>query len=119
MSSTTQASAVPTGTWTLDPTHSTGGVTVTYMGVAPFKGAFREFQATPDAEGPRGSPKASSTDVDNEQLAEHLASPDFFETATYPELSFEAGAPTRDDDTVTFEGVLEVKRNKAPHTLHR
>jgi polyisoprenoid-binding protein YceI len=117
MSSTTQASAVPTGTWTLDPTHSTVGFTVTYMGVAPFKGAFREFQATLDAEGLRGVAKASSIDVDNEQLAEHLASPDFFETATYPELSFEAGAPTRDGNTVTFEGLLEVKGNKAPITL--
>jgi polyisoprenoid-binding protein YceI len=117
MSSTTQASAVPTGTWTLDPTHSTVGFTVTYMGVAPFKGAFRAFQATLDAEGLRGVAQAASIDVDNEQLAEHLASPDFFEAATYPELSFEAGAPTRDDDTVTFEGVLEVKGNKAPITL--
>ena len=117
MSSTTQASAVANGTWTLDPTHSTVGFTVTYMGVAPFKGAFRAFQATLDAEGLRGVAQAASIDVDNEQLAEHLASPDFFETATYPELSFEAGAPTRDGDTVTFEGVLEVKGNKAPITL--
>jgi polyisoprenoid-binding protein YceI len=117
MSNTTQASAVPTGTWTLDPTHSTVSFTVTYMGVAPFKGAFREFQATLGEEGLRGVAQASSIDVDNEQLAEHLASPDFFETAAYPELSFEAGAPAREGDTVTFEGVLEVKGNQAPITL--
>jgi polyisoprenoid-binding protein YceI len=115
MSSITQA--VPTGTWTLDPTHSTVGFTVIYMGVAPFQGAFRQFDATFDEQGLRGVAQASSIDVDNEQLAEHLASPDFFETATYPEIRFEAGAPTRDDDTVTFEGVLEVKGNRAPVTL--
>lgn len=117
MSSTTQSSAVREGTWTLDPTHSTVGFTVVYMGVAPFKGAFRDFQATVDQEGLRGVAQVSSIDVDNDQLAEHLASPDFFETTTYPEISFEAGAPTRDGDSVTFEGVLEVKGNKAPITL--
>ena len=117
MSTTTQASAVPTGTWTLDPTHSTVGFTVIYMGVAPFQGAFREFDAALDADGLRGVAKASSIDVDNEQLAEHLSSPDFFETARYPELRFEAGAPTREGDTVTFEGVLEVKGSRAPITL--
>ena len=62
------------------------------MGVAPFQGAFRDFEATLDENGLRGVAQASSIDVDNEQLAEHLASPDFFDTATYPELSFEAGA---------------------------
>src|SRR5262245_52015647 len=106
MSSTTQASAVPTGTWTLDPTHSTVGFTVIYMGVAPFQGAFRRFEATLDAQGLRGVAQASSIDVDNGQLAQHLASPDFFETATYPELRFEAGPPTFRGDSVTFEGVL-------------
>ena len=68
-------------TWTLDTTHSTVGFTVTYMGVAPFQGAFRELAATLDAEGLRGVAKASSIDVDNEQLAEHLASQDFFDAA--------------------------------------
>ena len=117
MSSTIQTTAVPAGTWTSDPTHSTVGFTVVYMGVAPFQGAFRSFEATLDEQGLRGVAQASSIDVDNDQLAEHLASPDFFDTASYPELSFEARQVTREGDDVTFEGVLEVKGNKAPITL--
>ena len=117
MTSTIEPTAVAHGTWTVDPTHSTVGFTVTYMGVAPFRGAFTEIEATLDAAGLRGVAQASSIDVDNEQLAEHLASPDFFDTATYPELRFEAGAGTRDGDRVTFDGVLEVKGNRAPVTL--
>jgi polyisoprenoid-binding protein YceI len=117
MSSTVPTTAVPAGTWTSDPTHSTVGFTVVYMGVAPFQGAFRSYEATLDGQGLRGVAQASSVDVDNDQLAEHLASPDFFDTAAYPELSFEAGPAILEGDGVTFEGVLVVKGNRAPITL--
>ena len=117
MSSTIEKTTVPAGAWAIDPTHSTIGFTVVYMGVAPFQGAFRSFEATLDDQGLRGVAQASSIDVDNDQLAEHLASPDFFDTANYPELSFEARPVQRDGDRVTFEGVLEVKGNRAPITL--
>ena len=60
--------AVPTGTWTLDPTHSTVGFAVVYMGVAPFQGAFRSFDADLDENGLRGVAQAGSIDVDNDQL---------------------------------------------------
>jgi polyisoprenoid-binding protein YceI len=117
MSTTTETTAIPVGTWAIDPVHSTVGFTVVYMGVAPFKGAFRSFDATLDGQGLRGVAQASSIDVDNDQLAEHLASPEFFDATKYPELSFEAGPAQREGDRVTFEGVLEVKGNRAPITL--
>ena len=115
--STITATPVVTESWVSDPTHSSVAFTVTYMGVAPFQGAFREFQATLDAEGLRGVAKATSIDVDNDDLAAHLASPDFFDAQTYPELSFEAGPLTRDGDSVTVDGVLEIKGTRAPVTL--
>jgi polyisoprenoid-binding protein YceI len=115
--STTIDTVVPAGTWSLDPTHSTVGFTVLYMGVAPFQGAFRSFDATLDENGLRGVAQAASIDVDSEQLSEHLASPDFFDAATYPELAFEAGAPRREGDRVTFDGVVEIKGSRASITL--
>ena len=81
MSTAIDTTGVATGSWAIDATHSTVGFTIVYMGVAPFKGAFRAFEATLDENGLRGTAQASSIDVDNEQLAEHLAGPDFFETA--------------------------------------
>jgi polyisoprenoid-binding protein YceI len=117
MSSTIDATVIPGGTWTFDPTHSAVGFTVVYMGVAPFSGAFRTFEATLDETGLRGTAQAGSIDVDNDQLAQHLASPDFFDAATYPELSFEATGITRDADGVAVEGTLEIKGNRAPITL--
>jgi polyisoprenoid-binding protein YceI len=116
MSIATETPAV-TGSWVTDPIHSTVGFTVQYMGVAPFQGAFRTFDATLDEQGIRGAAQASSIDVDNPDLTAHLASPDFFDVANHPEVSFEAGALTRDGDTVTAEGVLVVKGNRAPIAL--
>jgi polyisoprenoid-binding protein YceI len=114
---TTTETPVLAGSWVTDPTHSTVGFTIQYMGVAPFQGAFREFQASFDEQGIRGTAKASSVDVDNDDLAAHLASPDFFDAANHPELSFEAGSLRRDGDRVTVDGVLEIKGKRAPITL--
>ena len=108
---------VVTGSWVLDQTHSSVGFTVLYMGVAPFEGSFREFEATLDEQGARGVAKASSLDVDNDDLAGHLASPDFFDVATYPELSFETGAIRREGQEIQVDGTLEIKGNRAPVTL--
>ncbi len=115
--STTTERPVVTGAWVIDPIHSTVGFTVQYMGVAPFQGAFREFEATLDEQGVRGVAKASSIDVDNDDLAGHLASPDFFDAATHPRLSFESGALRREGDAIAADGVLEIKGNRAPVAL--
>lgn len=118
MSTITDRTSAVTGVWQSDPTHSTIGFGVVYMGIAPFEGAFREFDATLDENGLRGTARAASIDVDNEQLSEHLASPDFFDTANHPELRFEAGPlAVSADGAVEVEGVLVVKGNSAPVTL--
>ena len=117
MSSTIDAVAVPSGTWTFDPTHSSVGFTVVYMGVAPFSGAFRTFEASLDETGLRGTAQASSIDVDNDDLSGHLASPDFFDAANHPTLSFESGALRREGNSIAADGVLEIKGNRAPVTL--
>ena len=64
MSSTIDATVIPSGTWTFDSTHSSVGFTVVYMGVAPFSGAFRSFEASLDETGLRGTAQVSSIDVD-------------------------------------------------------
>jgi len=118
LSTTADRTTTVTGAWQSDPTHSTIGFRVLYMGIAPFEGAFREFDATLDDAGLRGTAQATSIDVDNEQLAEHLASPDFFDTANHPELRFEGGQLTVDTEgVVRVEGDLVVKGNSAPVTL--
>ena len=116
MSTATETPAV-TGNWVIDPTHSTVGFTVQCMGVAPFQGAFREFEASLDEQGVRGVAQASSIDVDNPDLTAHLSAPDFFDVANHPEVSFEAGSLTRDGDAVAAHGILVIKGNRAPVAL--
>jgi polyisoprenoid-binding protein YceI len=87
------------------------------MGVAPFRGAFRSFTATLDAHGVRGTALASSIDVDDENLAGHLAAPDFFDVATHPELRFESAPISVEDGSVRVEGELEIKGNRVPVVL--
>ncbi len=116
--STTTGAPVVTGTWSSDPTHSAVGFRVLYMGIAPFEGAFREFAATLDGEGVRGDADASSIDVDNEQLVQHLSSPDFFDTPNHPKLRFEGGPlEAGADGGVVVEGTLVLKGRSAPVTL--
>lgn len=108
---------VVTGTWNLDPVHSSIGFSVVYMGVAPFEGAFRAVEATLTESGLTGTAQASSIDVDDENLAGHLASPDFFDATNHPTLGFESGPLVVEGDRVAVEGVLEIKGNRLPVAL--
>ena len=99
--------ALPVGTWSLDPVHSTIGFEVDYLAGA-FRGQFREVTAKLKAEGDTpvltGSAKVASVDVKDENLAAHIQSPDFFDAERYPELSFESSDIERTGDQITVRG---------------
>lgn len=84
---------VESGTWQLDPVHSTVGFEVSYL-AGTFRGEFREVSAEVTVDGERahleGSAKVASIDVKDDNLATHLQSPDFFDAERHPELSFSA-----------------------------
>jgi polyisoprenoid-binding protein YceI len=105
---------LPTGTWTLDPIHSSASFAVKHMVVATFRGRFEEFDARLDVdengEGKLvGTVKTDSIVVKDENLAAHLRSPEFFDTERYPELRFESTSITREGDELIVEGDLTVK----------
>ena len=60
MSTIADRTTTVTGAWQSDPTHSTIGFGVVYMGITPFEGAFRDFDATLDEHGLRGTARATS-----------------------------------------------------------
>lgn len=109
MSSTAHTTQIPTGTWSLDPVHSSIGFAVSYAGVGTFRGTFREFDAKLIDGRLEGTVKVASVVVDDEQLVGHMQTPDFFDAEQYPELSFVSKTIKRDGDRVSIDGDLTLR----------
>jgi len=87
--------AVPTGTWSVDPSHSKVGFAVKHMGIATVRGVFRDFSGTleiGDEVRAHGTVQAASVDTNDGQRDEHLRSADFFDVERHPRLAFAATA---------------------------
>ena len=115
MSATTSITAIPTGTWSVDPAHSKVGFAVKHMGIATVRGEFTEFEGTLEIDGDLstarayGAVKATSVDTNEPQRDEHLRSPDFFDVAQFPELRFESTEiEALDDDEFRIIGQLTI-----------
>ena len=109
--STTQT-AVPTGTWNLDPVHSSAGFEIGYL-AGTFRGSFRDVQVKLDVSDDRarieGTGNVASVDVKDENLAAHLQSPDFFDAERHPELRFVAEDVDLEGDSVLVPGEITIK----------
>lgn len=89
--------AIPSGTWTVDPSHSRVEFSIRHMGIASIRGSFADFDAVIDGGGePRisGAIRVASVDTRDEARDGHLQSPDFFDAERHPEMTF---ASTRFD----------------------
>jgi polyisoprenoid-binding protein YceI len=115
--STIITQAIPTGTWMLDTTHSQVGYAVRHSGVSLFKGGLTDFDAVLDDGTLRGSAKVASITIQDENLAGHLASPDFFDAERFPQVSFRSTEVRREGDELTVEGELEIRGQTQPVTL--
>jgi polyisoprenoid-binding protein YceI len=115
MSSISPATAVPTGTWTIDPAHSKVGFAVKHMGIATVRGEFTTFEGTLEVGEEESSAKvygtvqAQSVDTNEPQRDDHLRSPDFFDVAQYPALRFESTSiEALDDEEFRITGQLTI-----------
>jgi polyisoprenoid-binding protein YceI len=100
---------LPTGTWQLDPVHSTVAFSVKHMLVANFRGGFGAFAVTLDEDGLRGTVEVASIEVSEPNLYEHLLSPDFFDSERNPQLSFHSTAIRVLGDQLEIDGELTLK----------
>ena len=108
--------ALPTGTWALDPVHSTIGFELPYL-AGIFRGHFADVDAQLTSEALTGSARVASVDVKDENLAAHLQSPEFFDVERYPELTFAAGSVERSDDALKVDGELTIRGITKPVEL--
>ena len=116
----TTAVIVPTGTWQLDPVHSSVGFEVAYLS-GTFKGQFREFDGSLVVDGGQatleGSAKVASVDVKDENLSAHLQSPDFFDAEQHPVIRFSATDLSLEGEDVSVDGELTIKGVTRPATV--
>ena len=106
--SSTNTQVIPAGTWQVDKIHSTVGFAVDYM-AGVFHGTFSEFDAALTDGVLSGTAKVASVQVQDENLAGHLQSPDFFDAERHPELTFTSSSINRDGDRITIEGDITIK----------
>jgi polyisoprenoid-binding protein YceI len=115
MSTDTVNQKVPTGTWTVDPVHSSVAFSITHNNVATFRSKFDSYEATlTGGDEPKlvGSVDPTSIDIDEPQLKGHLMSPDFFDTEVHPKLTFTSTRiDISEDGTVRLAGELDIKGN--------
>lgn len=113
MSTETVNQQIPAGTWTVDPVHSSVRFGITHSGIATFRSGFSGFAATlTGGERPRleGEVDVTSIEIEEEQLKGHLMSPDFFDAANHPKLSFSSTELTvAEDGSVRLGGELEIR----------
>jgi polyisoprenoid-binding protein YceI len=107
------ATALPAGTYTSDPVHSSTGFAVKHM-LATFRGSFAAFDAqlTVGEDGRArlvGSVPVDSVVVKDENLAAHLQSPEFFDAEQHPQIRFESTDIAIDGQSGTVTGDLTIK----------
>lgn len=105
-----------TGTWAIDPTHTTLGFSVRHAMVAKVRGRFAEFEGTFVLDG--ANPAASTANLvaqtasittENADRDAHLKSADFFNVEANPTLTFAStGVRQAGDDEFVVTGDLSI-----------
>ena len=104
-------------TWNIDKAHSSVGFAVRHMVISKVKGYFRDFDAKATFDGKNieaatieATVKIASVDTDNADRDKHLISPDFFDAATYPTMTFKSKKITKGTgDAFTMTGDLTIR----------
>jgi polyisoprenoid-binding protein YceI len=109
--------AIAPGTWAIDKVHSHVGFAVRHMVVSTFRGRFDGYEGQLAAGDDGALQISGSVDVDSlvvkdDNLSGHLKSPDFFDTANYPRISFRSTAiEVGGDGDLLVDGELTIKDN--------
>ena len=110
-----------TGTWDIDPAHSTVGFAARHAVVATTRGHFTEFTggATIDAEHPETSSAWLEIDVasvttGNADRDVHLKGADFFNAEAHPKITYKSTGAKLDGDNLVLTGDLTIAGTSHP-----
>ncbi len=113
--STTTASSIATGTWNVDPTHSTVGFVARHLMVTKVRGRFGAFTGTitiaddPTQSSVEASVEMSSVSTGDDNRDGHLRGGDFFDVETFPTMSFRSTSVTPKGGDYALNGELTIK----------
>jgi polyisoprenoid-binding protein YceI len=118
--------AVTPTTWTYDSNHAKVGFSVTHMLISDVEGSFKKATATLTSTKEDFTDAVveltadmSSISTDNEKRDNHLKSPDFFDAAQFPTITFKSTSfkKAKEANTYTVIGNLTMHGITKPVTL--
>jgi polyisoprenoid-binding protein YceI len=121
----TASLALGQSSWKIDPAHSQAGFSVRHMGLSNVRGRFNNINGTiifDETDLSKSSVNATvdTTTVDTgvEQRNGHLKSPDFFDVAKFPTMTFVSKSVTKSGDEYLVTGDLTLHGVTKPVVLH-
>jgi|SRR5690349_11087356 polyisoprenoid-binding protein YceI len=109
------------GTYDVDPVHSTIRFRVHHGGVAFFRGYFEGFEGTLDATGSepvlKGTTKVENISIRTPDFFRgHVLGEEFFDAENYPNITFTSTGWQQSGDDVTITGDLTIRDKTNPIT---
>lgn len=109
----------------LDVAHTDVSFSVKHLMISTAKGSFRDFKGSFDFDEAKGTLKnidveiqMASVDTKQPKRDDHLKSPDFFDVAKYPTMTFKADSATvKEGKPVKLNGTLTMRGVSKPVTL--
>jgi len=101
---------IPAGSYELDPIHSSFGFTVKHNGVSSFRGQFEQVDASLRDGVLTGTVQVDSVKTAIPQLKDHLLSPEFFNAAETPTITFRStDIRLGEDGSAEVDGELSIR----------
>ncbi|TQJ49440.1 YceI family protein [Phycicoccus sp. SLBN-51] len=119
MTTTAITTQLPTGTWTVDASHTEVGFTARHLMVTKVRGKFTDVEGTVTVAEPfsasqvQASVKLASVDTGSADRDAHLKSADFFDVENNPEMTFVSTEVSED----SLKGDLTIKGVTRPVEL--
>lgn len=106
---------IPEGKYTIDPMHSKLGFSIGHLVISTVEGRFNQFEGKMDVnkkvEKSKVNVTAEVTSIDTgvSKRDDHLKSPDFFDAAKFPKMTFVSKKITQNNENLKVLGTLKIK----------
>jgi polyisoprenoid-binding protein YceI len=118
------AALAETAAWNLDPAHSQATFAVRHLGISTVRGEFNKLEGKLqlDEQDPTRSQVEVTIDVNSldtrvDKRDAHLKSPDFFDAADHPQMTFKSTKIEKSGNGYKVTGHLTMRGNTKPTTL--